>query len=100
MYRHAKGLSRLANWNKSPKYFRINRYRNRFGSPFKRGFVKRPLPITPYLKKGGQVARGAGYRGYFPGNRWQLLGAAAFAGYPYLRKGYKRFKRKYGYRRR
>lgn len=98
LFRHAKGLSALSNWSNRKNYYRVRHYRRRFVSPSRKSFVKRPIPITPYLKKGSQVARGAGYRGYFPGNRWQLLGAAAFAGYPYLRRGYKRFRKKYGRR--
>jgi len=60
---------------------------------------KMPLAFTPYLKRGGAIARRAGYRGYFPKNRMALLGtglaAAGYYGSRYGPKLVKRFRRRF-----
>lgn len=107
-FRHAKKLNTLANWNNSPSYFyqrskyprprRLfngNRYSRYLGGYRNRFYVKRPLPITPYLKKSGDFLRGTGYRGFWARNRWQLAGWAAVSAYPYLSRYIQRYKRRY-----
>lgn len=48
---------------------------------------------TPYLVRGARVARAAGYRGYFPKNRYALAGAALGASMYYGRRAYRKWRR-------
>jgi len=92
-YSHAKGLSKLADWEWTAR----KRYPVRtikFMYPRKALFAP-----TPYLKRAAGLARGAGYRGYFPHNRWALAGTAAYAGMYLGRRMYRRYRRKKRYSR-
>lgn len=100
--RFSSRLSSLANWQgrKSYKLYKYSKIPIIQQLPSR----VRKVPITPYLKKSRAAVRIAGYRGWYPKNRWQLAGVgavmAARLGYSYWmrRRGRYRFPRRRRYR--